>query len=244
MTYSYDNLMRLTEIANHKDSASGAVVTADTFTYDAAHMRTQETVTYCDSLTNAFAAGTVNYSHNAVNQTTASTNPARTYTYDADGNMTHGWSEGGFPMTMTYDAFDRLTGVTLPAPGSGSRISNSFGYDTADNRASVTDGNSHTTAYEYDDFGRMVSTTDAEGHKVLYEYDPAGNLTKMKDPRGSVTQFAYYDDDTLKTKTYQAVGTVTLPSQRPHDRFRFDIDDLKQYPRRPFRMAYTLLPVS
>ncbi len=109
--YQYDPLQRLTEVSNMNSVPQ--VINAADFTYNSptnVDMRDTETITNGQpmSLTNNL----VNYNYNNVNQLTNSTNPARTYTYDADGNMTSWLTPDGYAATATYDAENRLSTVS------------------------------------------------------------------------------------------------------------------------------------
>ncbi|MBI4683442.1 MAG: RHS repeat-associated core domain-containing protein, partial [Nitrospirae bacterium] len=101
-----DPLKRLTEI-NNKDSVQ-QIINKHAFTYnnlDVIDTETIETGTQLDS----FTAGLTIYNYNNLNQLLSSTNPSQTFLYDADGNMTQGYTPDGYVMAMTYDAENRLT---------------------------------------------------------------------------------------------------------------------------------------
>jgi RHS repeat-associated protein len=109
-TYEYnDQLKKLTSIINM--TSANEIINRYDYTYtNPSHpdLRNSETITSGTVIDN-FTAGTTTYTPNSVNQTTASTNPSRTYVYDNDGNMTTGFNPDNKTMTMTYDAEDRLS---------------------------------------------------------------------------------------------------------------------------------------
>ena len=73
--------------------------------------------------------------------------------------------------TYTYDALNRLIGVTYP---NGSPTSVSYTYDPMGNHLTlVQDG--VTTSYSYDDADRLLSTT-MEGNTTNYTWDDNGNM--------------------------------------------------------------------
>jgi RHS repeat-associated protein len=108
--YQYDNLARLTQLSNEK--SDGTIINRFDYTYNAQDLRATETITNGDPITN-FEEGLITYQTNELNQLTSSTNPSRTYEYDADGNMTKGYTPAGYVFTATYDAADRLSTLTF-----------------------------------------------------------------------------------------------------------------------------------
>jgi hypothetical protein len=89
-------------------------------------MRTQETVT--TGQTASIATNTVTYQHNNVNQLESSTGPARSYAYDADGNMTTGYTPGNYQFTAEYDAENRMNNIWY-TDSSGNVQRTEFSYD-------------------------------------------------------------------------------------------------------------------
>jgi RHS repeat-associated protein len=100
-----DPLKRLTDISN-KTSAD-AIINKHVFTYNNLDLIGTETVTTSTPL-DSFTAGFKTYDYNKVNQLLTSTNPAESFTYDDDGNMTQGYTPEGYQFTATYDAENRL----------------------------------------------------------------------------------------------------------------------------------------
>ena len=93
------------------------------------------------------------YTRNNVNQYTATTNPSESFSYDADGNLTHVGGMGVSPVTYTWDAENRLTCVQTGDPN--------------------TPANGDTKVeFRYDYLGRRfekkVSTHDGSGWNVTY----------------------------------------------------------------------------
>ena len=107
-TYQYDTLNRLTEIANK--TSDQQLILADAFTYNARDMRDTETVTNGSPITN-FTANLTTYSYNDVNQLLSMTSPAQAFAYDADGNMTAGYTPEGYQFTAAYDGENRLKSI-------------------------------------------------------------------------------------------------------------------------------------
>ena len=98
-----------------------------------------------------------------MNQQLASANPGRTYNYDADGNLTSGFTPDGYLFSATYDGENRLK--TIRYTDSGSVV--------------------HTTQYDYsaDSFLTRMTIDGVEtkfvrsGYTLLQERDGA-NLVK------------------------------------------------------------------
>jgi RHS repeat-associated protein len=67
------------------------------------------------------------YNTNAVNELLSTTNPDRQFTYDADGNMTRGFTPDGRPFDAAYDAENRLSSVFY-TDGSGLTRQSEFIY--------------------------------------------------------------------------------------------------------------------
>lgn len=107
-TYQYDSLNRLAEISN-KNSASD-IITQYVYTYNQQDMRSSETVTNGNPVTYSNNK-LVSYDYNQVNQLLSSSNPGKTFAYDADGNMSRGYTPEGYVFAATYDAEDRLASV-------------------------------------------------------------------------------------------------------------------------------------
>lgn len=78
--------------------------------------------------------GVTTYQYNPVNQLLSTTNPDQAFTYDADGNLTKGYTPEGFVFTAVYDAENRMIALTF------------------------TDETSilHTTTYAYDGDGLLA----------------------------------------------------------------------------------------
>lgn len=97
------------------------------------------------------------------------------YSYDADGNLASiGWSDG---------------------------TSESYVYDDAGNRLSLTNRRGNVISYTRNARGQITSRSYEDGSSASYEYDARGRLTSVTDPSG-VTTLEYYDDDRLKKITY------------------------------------------
>lgn len=104
-TYDYDLSNRLTAITNK--TSSNEIVNKFAYTYNAQGIRDSETVTNGEAIT-SFQEGLKTYNYNALNQLLNVTNPDQTFSYDANGNMTTGYTPDGYQFTAAYDAENRL----------------------------------------------------------------------------------------------------------------------------------------
>lgn len=103
--YQYDSLNRLTLLSNK--TSGGTIINQYVYTYNEQDLRSSETVTDGSPIA-SLLNGSKSYSHNNLNQIVNSSNPNATFTYDADGNMTGGYTPGGFAFTASYDVENRL----------------------------------------------------------------------------------------------------------------------------------------
>jgi YD repeat-containing protein len=118
-------------------------------------------------------------------------NPGLFYevTTDELQRQTHVWnSSRGQPINIkkqlgagwqseyrTYDALNRLTGITDEGGATWANV-----YDMAGNRLSATDPDLGTWGYTYDRNNRLATQTDSRGVKTGMSYDALGRLTERK----------------------------------------------------------------
>lgn len=158
-TYHYDPLKRLDEIANKKSDLQ--LINSDAFTYNSRDMRDSETVTNGTPITN-FTANQTIYSYNTVNQLLSTLTPNKAFTYDADGNMTSGYTPDGYQFTTTYDGENRLKSLDY------------------------NDGTAHHIDYFYSADGflakQLVDGLETRfvrsGYSLLQERDSTNNVTR------------------------------------------------------------------
>jgi|WetSurMetagenome_2_1015567.scaffolds.fasta_scaffold00155_25 RHS repeat-associated protein len=125
--YEYDDpLKKLTAIINKK--SNNEIINSYVYTYTNPNhpdLKNSETITNGTVIDN-FTTGTTTYTPNNLNQVIASTNPARTYAYDNDGNMTTGFNPDGQAVTMTYDAENRLITAQFTDSSSRTNLTNYY----------------------------------------------------------------------------------------------------------------------
>lgn len=165
---------------------------------------------------------TTNYVYNARDQITSITQQndrVRTFNYDGlgrvqsrvtpeQGTTTYTYFDDGLPQTITdargakatftYNSRHLVTNVaydTSQAPGVVSTPSASFGYDSAGNRTSMTDGLG-SMSYTYDELSRLTSETRTFTGVGTYTltyggYNRAGQLTSFTNPWSAQVGYTY-----------------------------------------------------
>ena len=132
------------------------------------------------------------------------------YTYNGDGTVATITDQNSHVTTLGYNASTRnLTTITLPKhpydPVGPSQRITTLGYDSYDNRTSVTDALSHATNWLYDASDRVTKITDALGKFITFTF-VQGLLTESEAPtnQGSgvnrrKTQYGYDGSNRLST---------------------------------------------
>jgi RHS repeat-associated protein len=193
-SFTYDGLGRALTSKQTSDSYPAGLVTA--LSYDVAGRQT--TVT---------APG-------VTDRVTGTVHTAKTTTsYDRDGNIVQqvvADTTGGDAARTAktgYDDSNRVVSTTDPA-GAESK----YTYDVLGHRTSLTDPAGTTTAYEYLADGHLATTT-LRGYRAAdgstrdlvtqsFAYDPAGRLASTTDAMGRVTNYQYYDNGKLQSKSH------------------------------------------
>lgn len=112
-TYQYDGLNRLTILSNRRSTSE--VINEFLYTYNAQDLRDTETVNNGLALT--LTNQCVTYDYNRLNQLLTAAPPSQAFAYDADGNMTRGFTPDGNHFTATYYADSRLKSVAVTDNG-------------------------------------------------------------------------------------------------------------------------------
>lgn len=165
-TFQNDVLNRLTELMHRKNTSE--LLSSYIYTFNAQDQRATESISgnYNPSTLND---SIVTYNYNNINQLLSSTNPERTYSYDADGNLTNGFTPSGYPFTATYDGQNRLKSL------------------------SYTDNNAltHSIAYHYagDNFLSKIVIDGVESRFVRSGY----SLLQERNATNSVTRSLVWD---------------------------------------------------
>nr|WP_306673808.1 RHS repeat-associated core domain-containing protein [Tahibacter caeni] len=155
--YVYDDADRLVEVKEPNRTTS--------YTLDPVGNRTNETVV--DGNTTVLSQSTLTY--NDRDQLTSRTDPVAgvnvVQTWDSNGNLATQAVNGQQPRIYSYDARDRLVGLTLPTSPNGPATL-AFAYHPDGLRREKTDGVT-TTRYQYD------------GQSLLAETNAIGNTRRQ-----------------------------------------------------------------
>jgi YD repeat-containing protein len=188
LAYTYDPAHRLTDIID----ALGNLIH---YGLDAMGNRTLEQVRDPVGAL-ARTRSRVFNSLNRLFQEIGAQNQTTQYAYDNQGNVTSvdGPLAGTVDVTTnTYDALNRLIGITDPASGQVS-----YGYNALDQLTSVTDPRSLLTSYDINGLGDLNQQVSPDTGTTANTYDSAGNLQRSTDAKDQVTNYAY---DALKRVT-------------------------------------------
>jgi RHS repeat-associated protein len=103
--YQRDGLLRTTQISNQ--TSSGTVINQHDHTYNGQDLKDSENIIFGTGY-NLNAPGIKTYQNNTLNQVINANPPPLNYVYDADGNLTQGYTPQGYLFTAKYDAANRL----------------------------------------------------------------------------------------------------------------------------------------
>lgn len=187
-TYTYDNVNRLTTLANSWAGSFG-------FSYDALSRRTQ--MTRPNNVTTSYTYDNLSRLLSVLHQLSGSTIDGATYAVDNAGNRTAKTdNRTSVTSNYAYDAIYELTQVTQ-----GATTTESYSYDPVGNRLSSLG----VSPYQYNPSNEMVSTPTA-----LHVYDNNGNLTSKTDSTG-MTSYAWDFENRLTSVSLPGSdGTVTF----------------------------------
>jgi RHS repeat-associated protein len=206
-TYNYDPASRLQGITHAKGST---ILEQLGQGFDPADNKTQ-----VDQLIHSATAlpPAVTAAYNALNQQTQFA--SATLGYDNNGNLTTDGTN-----TYTWDARDRLIGITGDSPPSGTGtvpLSASFSYDALDRRVAKTI-NGATTTYLYD--GADVVTEAGASNasylstlnidEPLVRQTPSGNEYYQTDDLGSTVALSDDTGAVITRYTYAPFGATTV----------------------------------
>ncbi len=109
-------------------------------------------------------------------------------------------------ISYDYDASLRLTRSLYNYDSGTLTKAVSYGYDAADRRTALIDGEGVTIGYAWDEGSRLTGVTEGGSARGAYGYDAAGGLTRLGYGNGSYTEW-------MK----DAAGRLTLVANRKSD---------------------------
>src|SRR5439155_8307784 len=147
---------------------------------------------------------------------------------DPNGNVSGCSCAGAHTWSYTYDAEDRPSTTSAPAPQTGgSALVTTFTYDDVGNRTVVTDANGNLTRNVYDvrDSLQEVDQSatqadpnnDANKIRTVYTYDNLGNLSRVTRASGDATNeratdYTYDGLNRQRTETQYPNWPTTTPT--------------------------------
>jgi RHS repeat-associated protein len=134
---------------------------------------------------------------------------AASYVYDLVGKIQQVSDPTG-TYGFAYDNMGRLIGTTtqytfLP----GHNFQNSYAYDMASNRTSLTAPDGSTNSYNYDVLNRLTTLTNSLTGQFGFGYDALSRRTQLTRPNGVNTNYNYDSVSHLLSVLHQA-GSTTL----------------------------------
>nr|WP_221262318.1 DUF6531 domain-containing protein [Rhodanobacter sp. ANJX3] len=206
-TYGYDAAHRLTSITDalgntiqYTLDASGNRTKEQTFTAAGVATRT---------LSRKFnTLGQLTAITDGLNQTVF--NAGTSGNYDANGNLVQSADALGYQRKRGYDALNRLISTIDNYNGTDTATKNttsSMTYDALDRLTGVTDPSSLTTTYTYDGLGNGKTLQSPDTGTSTDTFDAAGNRLTHTDAKGVVSTSTY---DALDRPTSTGYTDTTL----------------------------------
>jgi RHS repeat-associated protein len=241
-SYQYDPLNRLTGVAN-RDGAANIINQFD-YTYNQQDQRSSETISG-NQPPAAYASEATAYSYNRNNQLVSLSNPVKqTFSYDADGNLTRGYTPAGYPFTAVYDPGNRLKTLSFQ-DGAGFKYKTEY-YYFGDQLARVkkfqNDVLVSDNRYMYDGFQVLQERDDANqtvneyawglglgggiggllhlsqgGAAYSYVYDGKGNVAALLEGGGDVATAYQYDPFGRRLTQSGSLAQPLQFSTKPYD---------------------------
>lgn len=147
---------------------------------------------------------------------------ATVYAYNSDDTIQSVTDARGASATYGRNARHLVTSINYNAPAGITPTANvTFGYDSAGNRTSMTDGMGSAT-YSYNQLSQITSETRAftglGSFTLGYDYNLAGELKSLTDPFNVTVNYAYDSSERLSSVTGTSFGGVTTYASNPQYR--------------------------
>jgi RHS repeat-associated protein len=134
----------------------------------------------------------------------------------------------GPQVVFGYDAASRVITESRTIGNSGTAVTTSIAYDSADRTTSIThqvSGGSSLDSfvYNYDSGGRLKTETNTEG-LATYGYDPANQLTSVTRPVGQTNEAYSFDSGGNRTMTGYTTGAGNELTASPGETYTYDAE--------------------
>lgn len=110
---------------------------------------------------------------------------------------------------FTYDNMSRLTGTSTQYSFVSGTYTNSYSYDAASNRTSLTAPDGIVSTYGYDTDNRLNALANTWAGSFGFGYDALSRRTQLTRPNGVTTNYSYDSVSHLLSVLHQA-GVNTL----------------------------------
>jgi YD repeat-containing protein len=156
-------------------------------------------------------SNTIQYVYDALYRLSSKTYPDSTsaaYVYDLVGKVQQVNDPTG-TYGFAYDNMGRLISTTTNYTFVAGTYTNSYAYDAASNRTSLTAPDTSTNNYQYDVLNRLSSLTSTWAGSFGFSYDALSRRTQLTRPNGVKTNYSYDGLSHLLSVLHQA-GVNTL----------------------------------
>jgi RHS repeat-associated protein len=168
-------------------SASGAILSTNSFEYDANGNRTNSTV--WRRVNGSWTGATATYIFDAQNRVVQTIEPdggTNTVVYSATGQSLSTTDKLGRTTTYQYDYQDRLVLTTYP-----DLTTETSAFDAMGNRTNSVDRAGRTTSFIYDALNRLTRMIYPDNTSTRTIYDDLGRIRFAVDARGTTNAFGY-----------------------------------------------------
>ena len=136
-----------------------------------------------------------------------------TWTYNANNQLTQGYTRNGDPITPTWDENGSLARNRTPDPASAPLENQRYVYDASNRISEVQDKDGNPIAsYQYDPFGRRIVKTTPGNNTTVYLYSDEGLMAEATASGSIATEYGWqpgnlWGTDPLYIKTTKTNGT-------------------------------------
>ncbi|WP_257387467.1 RHS repeat-associated core domain-containing protein [Tahibacter caeni] len=205
--YVYDDADRLVEVKEPNRTT--------TYTLDAVGNRTAETVVDGNNTVLSQSTLTYNDRDQLTNRSDPVANVQVIQTWDSNGNLATQAVNGQAPRVYTYDARDRLVGLTLPTSPTGPTTL-AFAYHPDGLRREKTDGVT-TTRYHYDGQSLLAETNTLGNTRRQFHYSATQLIAQTQ--AGATPTYRHVLLDALRSPVALLDPTGLVTARTSYDAF-------------------------